>query len=127
MNIFMFIIPICLLVLVDSFFPSALLSSLSLFSWTGDGMSGMSIFGGLLRLAIFRRTFSTSSAYKAHSPSTSVKILKCRSPLKPDSHLPLFADVNPAGSFPTLLFPPPILLCRGLSILNLHANLSCNF
>ena len=32
-------------------------------------MSGMSIFGGLLRLAIFRRTVSTSPACKAYSPS----------------------------------------------------------
>jgi hypothetical protein len=27
----------------------------------------------------------------------------------------------------TSFFLPAILLCRGLSILNLHANFSCNF
>jgi len=54
----------------------------------------MSIFGGLLRLAIFRRTFSTSTACKAYSPSKPEHFQHAVAHSKPDSHLPLFADVN---------------------------------
>jgi hypothetical protein len=71
--------------------------------------SGLSIFGGLLRLTILHRTFSTITACKTCSPSKPEQSRYAVNHSKPDSHIRLCKSGGNEenSSFPILHFISP--------------------